>query len=426
MSRMVVFILCLTGALAPTVAQQDETRTFKISKIEFVGLKMHEEKQALAASGLKIGQETDLNGVKAALARLLRSGMFRRGKYHYLFVDDQAELVFDLVEVRSSPCVFDNFVWFQPAEIANAIRQTFPTFDGTVPETDLVIVRVKGVLQKLLQEKNIAGQVEYIFSEGENEQGAHIFRVTSPAPLVCSLRFDGVQAGKENDLNKVAKPLLNADYSVFATKQFADLNLLPLYRRQGFLRVRFLEPNGQLETTGKCKNSVAVVIRVEEGAIFTWDKAAWSGNTALSIQVLEAALGLKSGEVANGEKIDLGLNAVLKAYLKQGYVAANIKPRVTFDDTSNRVGYEVAIEEGAQYKMGELTAPGLSESDAKKLLGNWKLNPGDIFDAVYFSEFLQKKNEDLKLRSQGKQVKGQLLPDKQKLTVDLSLSIRNF
>ena len=119
MSRMVVFILCLTGALAPTVAQQDETRTFKISKIEFVGLKMHEEKQALAASGLKIGQETDLNGVKAALARLLRSGMFRRGKYHYLFVDDQAELVFDLVEVRSSPCVFDNFVWFQP-EIGRA------------------------------------------------------------------------------------------------------------------------------------------------------------------------------------------------------------------------------------------------------------------------------------------------------------------
>jgi outer membrane protein assembly factor BamA len=427
--RIVVLILCLTITLISAFAQEDEARTFKIAKIEFVGLKIYDDKQALLASGLQIGQETNLSGIKAALSRLLKSGMFRRGKFHYLFVENQAELVFELVEVRSLPCIFDNFVWFQEAEINSAIRQSFPTFDGAIPETDLVIVRIKGILQKLLQEKNIPGQVEYIFSDGGNEQSKHIFRVSSPAPLVCSLRFDGIKMAKENDFAKASKSLLNAEYSIFATHQFAALNLLSLYRRQGFLRASFQAVSAQLENTNKCKNGAAVTIFVNEGIAYKWNQPTWSGNQAFTNAVLESSLGFKVGDPANGEKIDQGINAVLKTYLKAGYVGAQILPKPVFDESTGQISYEITVVENGQFRMGEIGAPNLvatnifAEGDMKKLLSGWKLKPGDIFDAVYFSEFLDKKTEELKLLQQGKRVQGKLKPNPQTLTLDVELFI---
>lgn len=425
MARIAVFLLCVVSALVQAQQPQPEDkRKFKITKIEFAGLKLYTHQQALAVSELQVGQDIDLTGIKAASARLLKSGLFRRANYHYQFVDDQAELVFEVVEVRSSPCIFDNFIWFQRQEIIHTIRQTLPNFDGTAPEHELTILRIKQSLQTLLQEKGLPGQVDYIFSGGEDGAPAnHIFAIKSPAPFVCSVRVDGAKGGRENELLKIAKPLLNGEYSVAVTRQFIAMNLLPLYRKQGFLRASFHEISAQADSSNKCKNGAAVTITVNEGAAYTWEKVSWAGNEALTVSALDAALGLKPGEVANGEKIESGLNAVLKAYLKAGYVTAALTPKPSFDEASNRITYEVAVNEGGQYKMGQISAPGFSEGDVKKLLGNWKLKPGDIFDAVYFSEYMEKKTEDLKLRLQGRQVKGQLLPDKQKLTVDVKVSI---
>ena len=46
-----------------------------------------------------------------------------------------------------------------------------------------------------------------------------------------------------------------------------------------------------------------LTIPVEEGPVYLWDKAEWTGNEALSANDLNAALGMKNGDVANDVKI---------------------------------------------------------------------------------------------------------------------------
>lgn len=422
--RIVVLFLCLLGLTNSLSAQQENIRKYKLSKIEFIGLKFYNEKEVLAASELNLGQEIDLNGLKATSVRLLKTNLFRRAIYQYQIIDDQLEVIFDVTEVRSSPCIFDNFIWFQPTELVNAIRLVVPNFEGDAPGNDMVILRIKGALQKLLQEKGLLGKVDYVYNSDESpDAGVHIFAVKFPAPFVCAIRFTGATGSKDGELQKTIKPLLNAEYSVAYLKQFAAANLLPIYRRQGFLRARILDPITQAENSPKCNNGAMLTIPVNEGIAFIWDKVLWTGNQAVATPTLDAMFGVKTGDIANGEKIDDSIKTVLKFYLKKGFISTTFSPQIRLDESNKKVSYEIVITENSQFKMGEISAPGFAEGDSKKMLGNWKLKPGDIFDALYFSEFLEKKTEDLKLRGQGKRVIGQLIQNNQTLTVNVKLSI---
>jgi len=111
---------------------------------------------------------------------------------------------------------------------------------------------------------------------------------------------------------------------------------------------------------------------LEEGAIYIWEKSAWSGNQVLTTPELDSALGMKSGEVANGIKFDKGIAAVSKAYARKGYLEAFVHPQPDFDDAARKVSYRLDIKEGPQYHMGNLIIAGFSENLGNYLRGKWK------------------------------------------------------
>jgi outer membrane protein assembly factor BamA len=61
-----------------------------------------------------------------------------------------------------------------------------------------------------------------------------------------------------------------------------------------------------------------------------------------------------------------------------------------FQDTSGTVAYNVKIEEGPQYRMGELVITGLSVDSERALRNNWRLAPGQVFDKTYLDSMLAK------------------------------------
>ena len=76
---------------------------------------------------------------------------------------------------------------------------------------------------------------------------------------------------------------------------------------------------------------------------------------------------MKSGEIANGKKIDKGLHQVAEPYGYTGHLAVRIKPEPVFDDAASRVSYKIDVKEGPQYRMGKLVIKGLSKSQAVSL-----------------------------------------------------------
>ena len=425
----IVLALLLVSS-APGRAQQPVT----LRRIEFVGLKKLTGQQALDASGLKVGDNASREAIDAAADKLMQSGLFKKLSYRVHTANNEATIVFEVEEAsRNLPVVFENFVWFSEDEIARAIRQDVPFFDGTAPAAGSTTDKIAMALQRLLSQKKIDGRVEHMpyndLAKGTQEI---LFTVQGVRIPVCSLHFPGATTISEADLIKASQSLLKTDYSRKDADVFASYKLFPLYRQLGHLRAQFQPATAALEESpSQCAGGVAVSIPVDEGVVYSWELAEWSGNQALTQEDLSAALGMKAGEVADGLKIDKGLQDVRKAYGRRGYVAAGIKESVEFDDGARRVSYRIGVTEGARYFMGKLIVNGLSPEDAGQLKAKWTLGSNAVFDESYIDDFRQTGLRgfmtDLTQRTRSgsrAKVEVDVKPNAQSQTVDVIISFK--
>jgi outer membrane protein assembly factor BamA len=392
----------------------------KLGEIEFLGLKQVQRDLALKESGLQPGQLVDRDTIEAASKRLMDTGYFLRGTFQYQQLTEQIKVTFEMTERRwDVPCVFDNFVWFTDQELVEIICRDVPPFNGSAPETGGVPERVTKILSGLIQQRGLTGQISHSFLSG-GQNGAHVFSVIGVPLPVCSVELTGASVTAAPQLLKAVKPLIGKQYSRSSLTVSIETDLMPYYRQRGFLRAGF----GQAQVKSsdgsdkKCKNGVMVNLPVTEGAAYVWDKAEWTGNQALTTAALDAALEMKSGAVADGQKIQSGLYAIKQAYSKQGFIEAGLTGAPSFDDANHRVSYRIVVKEGQQYRMGQLMITGLPEKETGKMQERWKLKSGDVFDASYPNEFVGKLIRDGAKKAPG------VTPthDRAKLTVDVMLN----
>lgn len=254
---------------------------------------------------------------------------------------------------------------------------------------------------------------------------AFVYSVTGVAMPIRSVRFAGNSAITASNLETASSQIIGRDYSVSYVRQFAGAGLVPLYRKQGYLRARFEKPDGKPLHSNDTRpvQEVAVVLSVEEGAEFYWERAEWTGNRIFTAEELDRLLGMKPKEVANQEKIDAGLTAIKRAYDTRGFIEAAVKPKEILDDTARLTTYNVAVDEGAQFHLGLVHFEGLPEVASKELIKSWQLKPGDVYDASYPSAFVSKvaigKLKELGIQKTSATVNPK--PEKQKASVDLNI-----
>jgi outer membrane protein assembly factor BamA len=144
-------------------------------------------------------------------------------------------------------------------------------------------------------------------------------------------------------------------------------------------------------------------------------------------------LGLKSGEVANGLKIDKGLHEIGLKYGHTGHLDVRLGAQPEFDNAASRVSYKIVVKEGPQYRMGKLTFKGLNEADAKSLEQRWKLKTGDVFDSSYLSKFFHAdaRSEIQRILAARQSLPGstemtnEITPNRETLTADVTITFKN-
>ncbi|HXT62199.1 MAG TPA: POTRA domain-containing protein [Pyrinomonadaceae bacterium] len=161
----------------------------------------------------------------------------------------------------------------------------------------------------------------------------------------------------------------------------------------------------------------------------TFGTISWSGNRALTNQELTNAFGLRAGDAVTRPKIDQSLEAVRRAYARQGYINAQITESSTRDATPRRVNYQFMVTEGRQYRMGTLTIMGLTPADTRSLKSKWTLTSGAVYDDSYSDQYrtsvLRPFVASLAQRT-GARSKYEIStkPDIQKQTVDVIITFR--
>src|SRR5215471_10516502 len=383
-------------------------KTLLLGKIEFSGLQRCDQATAVTAVGLQLGAAMDQKQLNAATKRLGDTGFFSDVNYSYREVDGQMVALFEVTEFKwDTPCVFDNFIWFTPQELRDAVRKQIPGFEGAVADHEVFPKKIKAALEDLLRRRGIQREVNFLVGVGDLDapsariQKEFVF-VSTGAPMpVCKVSFPGASPALEKQIQAGVKPLVNKDYSGQQFAQYVENTLAPIYRQRGYLRAKFGGVSAQPDASEnkKCKGGVNVSAQVEEGAVYKLGKFEWVGNQALAMSTMQDLFGMKAGATADGAKIDKGLNAIKTSYLNQGYLDLKLTAETSFDESSRVANYRVAVEEGPPFQMGEVMIKNASENEEKRIRGKWQLAQGAVFNFGYVKEFVKKLAEDRNART---------------------------
>jgi outer membrane protein assembly factor BamA len=179
---------------------------------------------------------------------------------------------------------------------------------------------------------------------------------------------------------------VKGDYSRVYLTAVSQGTLTNLYRQRGHWRAAFRGPISTVVESPGC-NGVSVTFAVMEGLPYKFQRAEWTDTTALPAATLDKMFGIKSGDIADVTKLDAGLRQIHKAYGTQGYVAQSARYTPRLDDATGMATFEVAVEEGPQFMMGELEITGLPDADVADLRKRWRLKAGEMYDASYADQF---------------------------------------
>jgi outer membrane protein assembly factor BamA len=345
----------------------------------------------IAATGLHKGQTVHRDDLQAAADRLIQSGEFADVKYRYQTDRDGVTAEFAVADGTVIPAYFDNFPWFTNEEISQALRQTAPLYDGRVPANGTAVDDVAEALGKMIESHQIAGTVTHRVLRAPDGDGlVQEFQLDGSELPVEAVFFTDPLADENRAVHQSLSQLVGHPFSRYLIDTFDFEQVRPLYESSAHLRVKIGEPSARFtgDPNQPLRRSVTVIVPVEPGPVYKWAGVTWSGNTAIPAAELNAIVGLKDGEPADGVKLDAAWVRVSDEYGHRGYLDAEVRPTLEFDAANLRASCKVSIVEGPQYHMGELVLSGLSLDGERRIRAAWTIAPGSVFDQNFLDDFI--------------------------------------
>ncbi len=191
-----------------------------------------------------------------------------------------------------------------------------------------------------------------------------------------------------------------------------DLNNVRNYMRsKGYLQARTGEP--RVEGLGKRRTgfflplpflsstdeTLRVIVPVTEGKLYRIGDIKIEGNSIFSEQAIQAVIGLKKGDVADGKKIsDALFENLKKLYGSQGFIQYSAEPDPTFKENPANpeegiVDFNITIDEGKQYTLRRLEFLGNTFTRDNVLRREVLINEGDIYSQTTFEYSVLRLNQ---------------------------------
>jgi outer membrane protein assembly factor BamA len=372
--------------------------TYKLIAVKATGSRRFTTQEIAQASGLPVGTIAHEEDFQKAARQLGQSGAFSNIDYHYSYSGEGTELKFEVTDAdKFVPACFTDFVWFSEPDLIRKLHERIPLFDGELPTSGSLPGQVSDVLQALLDENGVPGQVQFSPTQDKNGKIQSIdYNVAGVSIRIHHADFPGANASELPLLQEAAQKLLGREYSREYMMNFSQHEILPIFRERGYLKascapaqpkvvkVSVPDSNGNVQPP----TFVDITFPVAPGMQYKLAGWEWSGNTVIATAELQPFIRAKSGEVADTVELQDDLGRVQKLYGSRGYILASVKVDAEFNDSAGTVSYLLAVNEGSLFRMGDLEFRGLDNNLTAKLRNAWKLRPGDVYDATYLQQYL--------------------------------------
>jgi outer membrane protein insertion porin family len=395
----------LLQVAGPARTQTSETTTAPLREVHAEGSKILTEAQVVALTGLQPPSQVGKNDLQTAADRLVASGLFSKVSYSFQTRGAGVLVTYHVEEAPRIPAYFDNIPWFSDAELGDAIRKTFPFFDGTLPEAGAVVDQASDAVKELLASRGLQVSLEHIVAVNPAAEGnVQQFRVEGANVQISKLEFGDPTLIESKIVQQHLSEIEGKPYSRMTIDMFLTEAIRPVYLQKGYVRAKLGPPEVRLSgnPNQKFPDRITVFVPVTPGEIFRWKEVRWTGNSIVSEFTLNALLGAKPGDVANGMEAEAGWDRAREEYGHHGYLEAKLDPVATFDEQAHTVSYLVTVQEGVQFHFGKIVLTGLSLAGERKLYAAWPIATTSVFDKAKFEEVLQK------LQSHSEQIFGEL------------------
>jgi outer membrane translocation and assembly module TamA len=154
-----------------------------------------------------------------------------------------------------------------------------------------------------------------------------------------------------------------------------------LYQEKGYFKVQA----SAIQTP--TLSSKTLVLQVDPGRQYHLVRISWRGNAALSKAELTNLIPFEPGELFSKSKIAEGLKSAKKLYDSRGYINYIVIPTPLTDDRAGTIAFEMEVDEGEQFRFGELDVQGMEEAHREILLSAWQGLRGRPYNAEDAGKF---------------------------------------
>jgi outer membrane protein insertion porin family len=404
LAGLTLFSLTIIAQAQKSFAQAPASMRQLIA-VKVTGNQHFPEAAIVAATGLQLGKPVTEDDFKKAATRLGDYGIFTDVSYNYSFSSAGTKLELKVTETaKFVPVKFEDFVWFSDEELLKRIQERAPLFQGELPLSGRLPDLVSDVLQALLVENSIPGNVEYERAgKKDGPIDSIVYRVADVLIQIRDIDFVEADPSDEPALKAAAARLRETEYSRSVLSALVQHQLMPVYLSRGYLKASFGTPETKVvkkplqddDSGPKHLTIVDVVFPVVPGQRYKLKEIQWSGNKEFPTEELQKMVRAPVGELANTVRLSDNLKDIQKLYGSRGYVTTTIKADADFDDAAGTVVLRLDVKEGPVYNMGELAIRGLDNSLEAKLRNLWKLRAGEVYNSTYLSEYLPEARKQL-------------------------------
>ena len=386
------------------------------------GNRNYTREQVLAVAGLHVGQLAGKAEFEAARDRLTATGVFETVGYKFAPGANQQGFAasFQVTEVEPAYPVRFEELGVAAKEVEDLLRGKDALYlSGKLPATKPVIDRYTAWIQQYVSAKGIDERIAGQVTPMGGDQFAIVFRPVRHLPAVAQVTFQGNQVVPQGVLREaVHGTAIGSPYSESAFRELLDLTVRRVYEQRGRVRVAFTEVRAEPVSDVE---GVHVFVRIDEGQSYELGQVSIAGPSPVDPAALVKAGDFKTGDVANFDRVNDGLEKMRLALRRAGYLDAKVTPERRIDDAKKAVDVAVHIEPGPQYTMGKLAIAGLDLNGEAEILRLWTMKEGKTLNPEYPDRFLNRIREEGLFDGLGA-AKADLKVDEKKHTADVTLT----
>lgn len=419
------FISFLTVFTAPpSVRAQNPQRLVESVNVE--GNRRNRDEDLLYYVQTKVGEPYNADQVQRDLQTLLALGFFdkstarvetgegARGGVDVTFVVSELPIIRDIQ--------FEGLHSVAESDILKAFRERRIGVSKEAIRDPVKIQNARRVIRELLAAKGHPNATVEVREDEVSQTSTAITFVVNEGKRVrvVEIQFEGNQIFSDGKLRSQMKYVQEAGLItrfrgqdiLDREKLEVDMRRVQFYMRsKGYLQARLGEPRveglGQRRTgffiplplLSSIDEGLRVTIPVTEGKIYRIGKLSIEGNSIYSEQVITNVIGLKPGDIANGERIGKALQEDLKkAYGAQGFIQYEYDVEPTFKDNPQDpkqgiVDFKFTITEGKQFTLRRLEFLGNTFTRDNVLRREVLVNEGDVYNQRAFEISVLRLNQ---------------------------------